>query len=104
MSKVKEIFQPSAVSYSVTQTPSGDQLGCFNLNIKGYVKCVEFVMSFILLMLMLGGGATSFVMSPGAEHRKQLSPWAQRSIMSSHIMTTSNTLDQVSSFISVFPI
>ncbi|KAL0616217.1 Histone deacetylase 1 [Plecturocebus cupreus] len=94
----------SQICPNVTQTPSGDQLDCFNLNIKGHVKCVEFVVSFILLMLMLGGSATSFAMSPGAGHRKQLWPWTQGSLMSSHIMTTSNTLDQISSFISILPI
>uniref|UniRef100_A0A8C5YTK0 Histone deacetylase domain-containing protein n=1 Tax=Marmota marmota marmota TaxID=9994 RepID=A0A8C5YTK0_MARMA len=35
---------------------SGDRLGCFNLTIKGHAKCVEFVKSFNLPMLMLGGG------------------------------------------------
>uniref|UniRef100_A0A8C9PFS6 Histone deacetylase domain-containing protein n=1 Tax=Spermophilus dauricus TaxID=99837 RepID=A0A8C9PFS6_SPEDA len=35
---------------------SGDRLGCFNLTIKGHAKCVKFVKSFSLPMLMLGGG------------------------------------------------
>uniref|UniRef100_A0A8C8U8T2 Histone deacetylase domain-containing protein n=1 Tax=Peromyscus maniculatus bairdii TaxID=230844 RepID=A0A8C8U8T2_PERMB len=33
-----------------------NRLGCFNLTIKRHAKCVEFVKSFNLPMLMLGGG------------------------------------------------
>uniref|UniRef100_A0A0D9SA61 Histone deacetylase 1 n=1 Tax=Chlorocebus sabaeus TaxID=60711 RepID=A0A0D9SA61_CHLSB len=54
MSKVMEMFQPSTVCGS--DSLSGDRLGCFNLTIKGHAKCVEFVKSFNLPMLMLGGG------------------------------------------------
>ncbi|KAI4817588.1 hypothetical protein KUCAC02_010973 [Chaenocephalus aceratus] len=35
---------------------SGDRLGCFNLTIKGHAKCVEYIKSFNLPLLMLGGG------------------------------------------------
>ncbi|CAG09908.1 unnamed protein product, partial [Tetraodon nigroviridis] len=35
---------------------SGDRLGCFNLTIKGHAKCVEYMKSFNLPLLMLGGG------------------------------------------------
>uniref|UniRef100_A0A2K6ESR9 Histone deacetylase 1 n=1 Tax=Propithecus coquereli TaxID=379532 RepID=A0A2K6ESR9_PROCO len=45
MSKVMEMFQPSACG---SDSLSGDQLGCFNLTIKGHAKCVEFVKSFNL--------------------------------------------------------
>ena len=57
MSKVMEMFQPSAVVLQCgSDSLSGDRLGCFNLTIKGHAKCVEFVKSFNLPMLMLGGG------------------------------------------------
>ena len=57
MSKVMEMFQPSAaVLQCGSDSLSGDRLGCFNLTIKGHSKCVEFVKSFNLPMLMLGGG------------------------------------------------
>ncbi|XP_062066173.1 histone deacetylase 1-like [Lepus europaeus] len=57
MSKVMEMFQPSAVVLQCgSDTLSGDRLGCFNLTIKGHAKCVDFVKSFNLPMLMLGGG------------------------------------------------
>ena len=57
MSKVLEMFQPSAVDVQCgSDSLSGDLLGCFNLIIKGHAKCVEFLQSFNLLMQMLGGG------------------------------------------------
>ncbi|KAG8143011.1 putative Histone deacetylase protein [Naja naja] len=57
MSKVMETFQPSAVALQCgSDSLSGDRLGCFNLTIKGHAKCVEFIKSFNLPMLMLGGG------------------------------------------------
>uniref|UniRef100_A0A8C0ZH94 histone deacetylase n=3 Tax=Passeriformes TaxID=9126 RepID=A0A8C0ZH94_CYACU len=57
ISKVMETFQPSAVVLQCgSDSLSGDRLGCFNLTIKGHAKCVEFVKSFNLPMLMLGGG------------------------------------------------
>ncbi|KAL1787411.1 histone deacetylase 1, partial [Sigmodon hispidus] len=56
MSKVMEMFQPSAVVLQCgSDFLSGDRLGCFNLTIKGHAKCVEFVKSFNLPMLILGG-------------------------------------------------
>ncbi|EHB08651.1 Histone deacetylase 1 [Heterocephalus glaber] len=52
-----DMFQPSAVVLQCgSDSLSGDHLGCFNLTIKGHAKCVEFVKSFNLPMLMLGGG------------------------------------------------
>ena len=35
---------------------SGDRLGCFNLSLKGHADCVEFVKSFGVPTLLLGGG------------------------------------------------
>jgi acetoin utilization deacetylase AcuC-like enzyme len=34
----------------------GDRLGCFNLSLKGHADCVEYVMSFNVPTLVVGGG------------------------------------------------
>ncbi|MGH0182175.1 UNVERIFIED_CONTAM: hypothetical protein FKN15_008765 [Acipenser sinensis] len=57
MSKVMEMYQPSAILLQCgADSLSGDRLGCFNLTIKGHAKCVEYMKSFNLPLLMLGGG------------------------------------------------
>ncbi|MFT7811217.1 putative histone deacetylase 1-B [Arapaima gigas] len=54
---VMEMYQPSAVVLQCgADSLSGDRLGCFNLTIKGHAKCVEYIKSFNLPLLMLGGG------------------------------------------------
>ncbi|KAI7866395.1 hypothetical protein BDF14DRAFT_1812761 [Spinellus fusiger] len=35
---------------------AGDRLGCFNLSMRGHAACVEFVKSFNIPMIMVGGG------------------------------------------------
>lgn len=35
---------------------SGDKLGCFNLSVKGHGRCVEYVKSFGVPVLVTGGG------------------------------------------------
>ncbi|CAJ0964274.1 unnamed protein product [Ranitomeya imitator] len=55
MTKVMEMYQPSAVVLQCgADSLSGDRLGCFNLTIKGHAKCVEFMKTFNLPLLMLG--------------------------------------------------
>ncbi|CAG5964899.1 unnamed protein product [Menidia menidia] len=57
MAKVMEMYQPSAVVLQCgSDSLSGDRLGCFNLTIRGHAKCVEYMKSFNLPLLMLGGG------------------------------------------------
>lgn len=57
MSKVMEMFQPSAIVLQCgADSLSGDRLGCFNLSLKGHGKCVEFVRKFNMPTLMVGGG------------------------------------------------
>uniref|UniRef100_A0A8C9WDR7 Histone deacetylase 2 n=1 Tax=Scleropages formosus TaxID=113540 RepID=A0A8C9WDR7_SCLFO len=57
MAKVMEMYQPSAVVLQCgADSLSGDRLGCFNLTIRGHAKCVEYMKSFNLPVLMLGGG------------------------------------------------
>ena len=55
--KVMEMFAPGAVVLQCgADSLSGDRLGCFNLSVKGHADCVEFVRSFGIPMLVLGGG------------------------------------------------
>ncbi|RVX74271.1 hypothetical protein B0A52_02103 [Exophiala mesophila] len=52
-----EYYQPEAVVLQCGgDSLSGDRLGCFNLSMKGHANCVEFVKSFHLPTLILGGG------------------------------------------------
>ncbi|MES1917310.1 MAG: putative histone deacetylase 1-B, partial [Cercozoa sp. M6MM] len=54
---VMEHFQPGAVVLQCgADSLAGDRLGCFNLSHDGHGKCAEFVRTFNLPMLVLGGG------------------------------------------------
>lgn len=55
--KVMEVFQPGAICLQCgADSLSGDRLGCFNLSLKGHADCIEYVKSFNVPMLVLGGG------------------------------------------------
>jgi histone deacetylase 1/2 len=55
--KIMEVFAPGAVVLQCgADSLSGDRLGCFNLSAQGHANCVEFVRSFNIPMLVLGGG------------------------------------------------
>ena len=55
--RIMEIYQPSAVVLQCgSDSLAGDKLGCFNLSMRGHASCVEFVKSFGLPLLLLGGG------------------------------------------------
>ena len=57
MEKVMEMYRPTAVVLQCgADSLAGDRLGCFNLSLKGHAECVEYVKSFNLPMLVLGGG------------------------------------------------
>lgn len=57
MSKIMEVFQPGAVVLQCgADSLTGDRLGCFNLTLKGHAACVEYVKSFNVPTLVLGGG------------------------------------------------
>lgn len=57
ISKIMEHYQPSAVVLQCgSDSLAGDKLGCFNLSMRGHANCVEFVKSFGLPLLLLGGG------------------------------------------------
>ncbi|KAK4554252.1 histone deacetylase [Recurvomyces mirabilis] len=54
---VMEFYKPSAVVLQCGgDSLSGDRLGCFNLSMRGHANCVNFVKSFNLPTLILGGG------------------------------------------------
>jgi len=54
---IMEIYQPGAIVLQCgADSLSGDRLGCFNLSSKGHGQCVEFVSSFNVPLLVLGGG------------------------------------------------
>lgn len=55
--KIFERFAPEAVVLQCgADSISGDRLGCFNLSLKGHADCVEYVKSFNVPTLVLGGG------------------------------------------------
>lgn len=57
ISKIMEHYQPSAVVLQCGgDSLSGDRIGPFNLSMRGHANCVNFVKSFGLPLLMLGGG------------------------------------------------
>merc|ERR1719175_159001 len=57
MSRVMELYNPSAIVLQCgADSLSGDRLGCFNLTLKGHAKCVEFMKSYKLPLMLLGGG------------------------------------------------
>ena len=57
MQKVMEIYQPNAIALQCgADSLTGDRLGCFNLTLKGHGRCVEYMRSFNLPLLIMGGG------------------------------------------------
>ena len=54
---IMEYYRPAAVVLQCGgDSLSGDRLGCFNLSMRGHANCVNFVKSFNLPTLILGGG------------------------------------------------
>ena len=57
IAEVMARYQPEAVVLELgADSLAGDRLGCFNLSLKGHAECVEFVKSFGLPTILLGGG------------------------------------------------
>jgi histone deacetylase 1/2 len=57
ISSIMDWYRPSAVVLQCgADSLTGDRLGCFNLTLKGHASCVEFVKSYNLPTLVLGGG------------------------------------------------
>lgn len=57
ISKIMERYRPGTVVLQCgADSLSGDRLGKFNLSTRGHANCVEFVKSFNVPTLVLGGG------------------------------------------------
>lgn len=55
--RVMDCFRPTAVVLQCgADSLTGDRLGCFNLTLNGHAACVEYIKSFGLPTLVLGGG------------------------------------------------
>ena len=55
--RVMEWYRPGAVVLQCgADSLAGDRLGCFNLSIKGHADCLQYMKSFNVPLLLLGGG------------------------------------------------
>jgi len=55
--EVMNRFRPEAVVMCCgADSIAGDRLGCWNLTIKGHADCIEYVKSFGIPLMLLGGG------------------------------------------------
>eukprot|EP01133_Synstelium_polycarpum_P000412 gene412-489_t len=54
---VMDHYRPEAVVLQCgADSLTGDRLGCFNLSLRGHAQCIEFLKTFNLPLLILGGG------------------------------------------------
>ena len=57
ISKIMEWYQPLAIVLQCGgDSLSGDRLGCFNLSMKGHANCINYVRSFGVPLMVVGGG------------------------------------------------
>lgn len=56
----------TASSNAGTDSLAGDRLGVFNLSSKGHAACVDFMKSFGLPLMLLGGGGARVCWPSGA--------------------------------------
>jgi histone deacetylase 1/2 len=50
-------YQPGAIVLQMgADSLSGDRLGCFNLSMSGHAQALQFVKSFNIPVMVLGGG------------------------------------------------
>ncbi|EIW67017.1 hypothetical protein TREMEDRAFT_72293 [Tremella mesenterica DSM 1558] len=57
MTRIIDFYQPGAIVLQCgADSLSGDRLGSFNLSMRGHAACVQFIKSFNLPLLLLGGG------------------------------------------------
>ncbi|KLT40983.1 hypothetical protein CC85DRAFT_286912 [Cutaneotrichosporon oleaginosum] len=57
MKRIIEWYQPGAIVLQCgSDSLAGDRLGSFNLSMRGHAACVQYIKSFNLPLLMLGGG------------------------------------------------
>jgi histone deacetylase 1/2 len=54
---VMDFYQPGAIVLQMgADSLSGDRLGCFNLSMSGHAQALDFVKSFNIPVMVLGGG------------------------------------------------
>ncbi|KAM9986619.1 hypothetical protein ACTFIY_011037 [Dictyostelium cf. discoideum] len=54
---VMDFYRPGAVVIQCgADSLTGDRLGCFNLTLRGHAQCIEFLKSFNVPLVVLGGG------------------------------------------------
>ena len=52
-----DVYRPSAVVLQCgADSLAGDKLGCFNITMNGHAHCVQFLRSFTVPLILLGGG------------------------------------------------
>ncbi|KAN0096985.1 hypothetical protein V8E55_001431 [Tylopilus felleus] len=57
VSKIMDVYRPSAVVLQCgADSLAGDKLGCFNITMNGHAHCVQFLRSFNVPLILLGGG------------------------------------------------
>jgi histone deacetylase 1/2 len=57
MEKVMQVYRPTAIVLQCgADSLAGDRLGDFNMTIKGHGRCVEYMRSFNVPLMLLGGG------------------------------------------------
>lgn len=65
IAKIMERFQPGAIVLQCgTDSLSGDRLGCFKLSVRGHGDCVNYVKSFGIPTLVVGGGGYTLRNAP----------------------------------------
>ena len=57
MKRIIDVYQPGAIVLQCgSDSLAGDRLGSFNLSMRGHAACVQYMKSFNLPLLLLGGG------------------------------------------------
>ncbi|CAL8465591.1 g5127 [Coccomyxa elongata] len=57
MRRVMDVYQPEVIVFqSGADSLAGDKLGAFNLSMKGHAECQQFMLTFGVPMMVLGGG------------------------------------------------
>eukprot|EP00825_Cyclidium_porcatum_P024013 TRINITY_DN26573_c0_g1_i1.p1 TRINITY_DN26573_c0_g1~~TRINITY_DN26573_c0_g1_i1.p1 ORF type:complete len:444 (+),score=63.19 TRINITY_DN26573_c0_g1_i1:191-1522(+) len=63
--QIFDIYKPEAILMQCgTDSLSGDRLGCFNLSVNGHGNCVQYVKSFGVPILLVGGGGYTLRNTP----------------------------------------
>lgn len=62
LAKIMEVYRPEAIVLQCgTDSLAGDRLGVFNLSSNGHAACVDYMKSFGLPLMLLGGGGYKII-------------------------------------------